>query len=700
MATYDKNDKATAQAQPTQQAQSQQQTQPQSGSTPFNQAQTEAAWNAQVAAEQRQTAHDELNAGLNQQQQQQNTFQQAFGQNNGSTPSAQNIISGMADLLYKPFNKGALNERATRVLEIFKDFYNETKVADPTTLRVDFIPAPAGKISHPYGGIIVALPIKGPAGKIQIVSHLVIVETTASILPTNIHFNNLKIPFPNTGSSTVSKNTSLGVEKLVRQYYHGETQDFTYINGNYTVIPSELSLDDRSVLYRIEEYAISAAYTLLQLYNIDTVEDEGIGFAKAAAADTVQWTASIEEKPINQTDVTGSLIRTDFSIKTTMEAVQQSANQQYEDSLLEFGEVNAYCTPVFAQPENMMAPNGMIVPSTSRHYFNRIVVKDFRTGPRVRMSIGSALMLLATTSALSVNGVWKRAYFPNRHIDPNQTDIHDIGAIGYEAPLLNPINHPQNMPVQQTPGPVTLKHEMIATKTAEFTNDRFNQLMDAAFHPEVLYSIDVLDGHYLLALFLAEAQGNVNARSIIGKTLNTMTSGGFYSIFHPDAPMFETSGERVINGYYPNSTLGVLRPLDDVDHLAMLNITSGELEWIRNWEMFDVQGNHQDLRVARRYEILQRFAMDKAVVKSYSTRVNILPEFMQALVTSLAKAKLYPHVNSQLVQADSYVRATANQFSKLAIGPMNIPNAFVQQNNGFNQWGNQSTSAYVANPWG
>ncbi len=56
------------------------------------------------------------------------------------------------------------------------------------------------------------------------------------------------------------------------------------------------------------------------------------------------------------------------------------------------------------------------------------------------------------------------------------------------------------------------RKECIPTKTAEFDPTRFDAFMNLLVRPELVYSIDVPDGHYLLDLFLAEASGDQTAR--------------------------------------------------------------------------------------------------------------------------------------------------------------------------------------------
>lgn len=626
---------------------------------------------------------DYVEGGFNQQ-----SFQQAFKTNEGN--SAEQMISSLSDAFFKPISTGALNERATRVNEIFKEYYRQAQEAVGSTMQVDFIQAPGQKISHFYGGIIVSLPVKSPDGQPQVAAHLVVVESKMKLQPRVETLMGQQFVFQNTAGNTVTDETMNGVEKLVRAHYRNE--EMTFINGGFTVIPVEVELDDLTTLHRLVEYAAEAAYARLQMFNINSVEDEGVKLAQAAAARSVRWAAQIEENPQNQTDVVGQLIRTDFSIKTAM-LPTQTQNQQYQLGALEFGEVNAFCSPVYAEPQQMPMANGAWGPVTSQHYYNRVVIKDFRTGPEIRMSIGSCLMLLATTSSLAINGVWKRAYIPNRHIDPSQTDIHDIGAVGYEVPMLNPENH---LNPQQAP-----RKEMIKTKSAEFTTEKFNMIMDTAFYQDLLYCIDVPDGHYLLGLFVAEANGSTVARNIIGKILNAMTGGKFYELFNPEEQMFYTDGERVINGYYPNSTTNTIRPLDDVDHLALLNITSGDSEWIRNWEQYDNAQVPQEVRLARRTEIIQEFADERAVVKSYSTRITVKPNFMEALSKSLLAVGLFPTLTNGMGHVNTYARASSNQYAGLVINPTHIPNVFAGTgNNNFNNFNGFSTNTYAGGPWG
>lgn len=651
----------------------------------------EAVDNRQTKNEHEQAAYEQMtngtsteyvDGGFNQQ-----SFQQAFQTNEGS--SAEQVLGSIGEMFSKPISTGSLNDRTVKILEIFKDYYRQALEAHSGTMRVDFIQAPGPKISHFYGGFIVAIPVQSPDGKPQVSAHLVITESKIKLNPRVENLNGTQFVFQNTASNTVTDETMNGVEKLVRAHYRNK--ELTFIGGGFTVIPVEADLEDLTLMYRLVEHTSEAAYARLQMYNINSVEDEGVILARAAAARSVRWTAHIEENPQNQTDVTGQLIRTDFLIKT-IAIPTQTQNQQYQLNATEFGEVNAYCTPVYAEPQKMPMANGVWGPVISQHYYNRIVVKDFKTGPEIRMSIGSTLMLLATTSALAINGVWKRAYIPNRHIDPSQTDIHDIGAIGYEVPMLNPENHinPQAQP----------RKEMINTKSAEFTTERFNMVMEAAFHVEQLYCIDVPDGHYLLGLFVAEANGNTNARNIIGKVLNAMTNGKFFEMFSPEEQMFHSDGERVINGYYPSRTTGQLHPIDDVDHLALLNITSGDDEWVRNWEQFDNSQVPQELRLARRTEIIQEFADEHAVVKSYSTRLTVKPHFMEMLSKALLVSGLYPQLTGGMGHVNTYARANSSQFAGLVLNPALIPNVFA--NSGTNQFNNYQgfgANTYAGGPW-
>lgn len=605
-----------------------------------------------------------------------NSFRDTFKTHDGT---AEGTITSVTDTFFKPISTGALNERATKIIQVFKDYYKEAQEAQQT-IAIDFIQAAGSKISHFYGGFVVAIPGKGPDGRVQVAAHLVIVETKLKLQPRVENLHGTQFVFQNTAGNTVTEETINGVEKIVTNFYssHGEIM---FIEGGFTVIPIEVDLDDLVTLHRIVEHTAEAAYARINMYNFHSIEDEGVKLAQAAAANSVRWTAQIEEKPDNNTDVTGQLIRTDFSIRTVMVPTQnQNQNMTYQLNSLEMGEVSVFCTPLFAEPDQMLMNNGLWGPVTSQHYYNACIIKDFRTGPELRMSIGSCLMLLATTTSIATNGVWKRAYIPNRYIEANQTDIHDIGAMGYEVPVLNPENHVQGAANQP------MRREKINTKSAEFTTDKFNAMMNAAFYPDLMYCIDVPDGHYLLGLFVSEARGSSSARSVIGKILNAMTKGRFYEIFSPEQPMFYTDGERVINGYYPSTTTGTLRPLDDVDHLALLNITFGDSEWVRNWEQFDNSSMRESLRVARRTEIIKEFSDSEIVVKSYSTRIVVLPAFMKALSESLLATNLYPQLTSNIGMTNTQSRANVSQFANLVINPANLPNVY--QNNGMNQFGN------------
>lgn len=610
-----------------------------------------------------------------------NTFQQVFGANVSGTPEQQ--ISGLADVFFKPISTGNLNQRISGVQDVFKQYYLDNAEVNPNAMQVDFIPAPGNKIGHFYGGLIVALPIKTMTGSQQVGAHLVIVETEFKQQPQTEVMNGQTFSIPSTAGNTVSQMTLESVDRLVKAHY-GDN-NLQVVDGGFSVVPSEVQLTDTFILHQVVENAAEAAYSRLQMFNISQVTDEGVILASAAHSNNLNLVANIEEKPQQQHTTNGSKIRSDFCIRTSIVA-NQTQNTQIQQAALDLGQVNVYCTPRYAAPRQVMLANGEWGMQSTAHYYNQVVIKEFRTGPQIRLSIGATLLLLATTGLLVNNGVWKRAYIPNLHIPAGQLDTHDIGAFGYEVPFLNPTNRP----------------EMVPTKTAEFTSEAFERYMTTLFHNEIMYTIDVPDGHHILGLFLSEASGNTSARQIIFGILNAMTKGNFEKIWNNlGENMFIQTGERVMEGYYVQSSDGTKQPLDNIDHLAMLNLVNGDAKFVREWEEF--YGNAPEvIRMSKRYEIIQTFADDKAEVKSYSSRILVNPKFMEALITAVKAAGLFPEVNSALGRTNTYARPTADQFANMVVNPMLIPNLFATNNQ--NYFGNANAGwaqqPFMRHPWG
>jgi hypothetical protein len=161
---------------------------------------------------QSQSGTDYVDGGFSQQ-----SFQDAFKTNDGN--SAEQVIGSLGDAFFKPISTGALNERATRIIEVFKDHYKQAQEAQPSTMRVDFIQSPGPKISHFYGGFTVAIPVTSADGTPQVSAHLVIVESRIKLQPRVETQHGTSFTFHNTAGNTVTDDTMAGVEKLVRTHY-------------------------------------------------------------------------------------------------------------------------------------------------------------------------------------------------------------------------------------------------------------------------------------------------------------------------------------------------------------------------------------------------------------------------------------------------------------------------------------------------
>lgn len=600
-------------------------------------------------------------------------------------------MSNIMELFRKPISTGSVSERTTQVYEIFVEYYNEARKTNAGNTVIDYILAPGNRISSIHGGFIVAIPTTdtGPTGKALVGVHLVIVETNLKLENAVENINGQPYTIYNTPGNTITDYTQASVHELVRKHY-GSPIDI--VDGGFSVIPVEADLTDVASVRRMADYATEGAQAAGIMFDVTNGMREAQALKAFVNNNSIVLHGHIEDNPQNVTDVFTIPIRSDFTIRTF--ATPPRTDNQQNQMALEIGAVNVFCTPVYVQPEQMVNTFNQPVQTRTQHYYNQIVVKNFRHSPELRPTVASYLLLLATSGVLLQDGYWKNAYKPNRHIPAGQLDIKDIGAFGYEVPaVVNPGGQPA----------------MYNTKSDEFNNERFHYYMTALFDDRTLFQLDVPDGHYMLELFLAaaadgasDARGRDAARTMIYNIANELTGSILQTKFAPTEAMFHDSGIRVIDGYSISSSNNRKVALDEIDHLALLNLVSGDVTTMREYEKSITAVNQPaSTRLALRTSIIDHITDNRAKVKGYSSRVTVDPKFMRALIDSLRQAGMFPQLNlNGFNRNHTYVRPTINQYASLLFDPSNLSslaNNYTPNNTGN---GIILQRGYYSRPWG
>lgn len=594
------------------------------------------------------------NAFSQQQQFNANQFQEALNVNNTNASG----LEALGTYFFNALGGQGVNERITALAEAGREYYEQGRRSNTgSNLKVDFIVAPGNRISDYYGGLIVAIQWSQPGtSDIEVGAHLIIVEGSSSLKPQVINDNGNTITIPNTAGNVVSPATVKGVENLVREHYGNS--NLNVINAGFSVLPVEADIKNVMYVNQVLQYAANASLVRIQMYHAETLPSEGELLANVIGnkQNGVTVAAQIEDNPTNQVDVFGMPVRADFHIRSVATQTGTQTNHA-EQGMLELGSVNAFCTPVYLQPAQQYGFYPQM--QQQQYYVNQVVVKDIKPGT-TRLSLGNALLLLATTGLLATNNLWRRAYIPNTHIPAGNMDIKDIGALGYEVPT---------QPAK--PGEVPPTPTRFNTKSSEFDHIKFNQMMDMLFRPELMYAIDVPDGHYLLGVFLAEANGDANCHRLITETLDKMTKGSFTMLFNDQQPYFINRDTRIINGYYRNGNQNM--SLDVLDHLAMLNLASGDSVMMRQYESSYHLGSPV-MRIAKRLDLIEAMSDGQPVVKGYSNRIYMNPKFLEAMMAAFKSKGVFPEIQgANLNNMQAYARPTFDQFSNLMVNPGHIP---------------------------
>ncbi len=125
-----------------------------------------------------------------------------------------------------------------------------------------------------------------------------------------------------------------------------------------------------------------------------------------------------------------------------------------------------------------------------------------------------------------------------------------------------------------------------------------------------------------------------------------MTGGAFSKAFDITKPMFKQTPVRVMDGFSVSSNTGRKFELDEIDHLALLNLVSGDATTMLEYERSMDNVASAATRLALRTAIIDRITAGRAKVKGYSTRIDVSPDFMAALVVSLRNSNLFPELKA------------------------------------------------------
>lgn len=393
-------------------------------------------------------------------------------------------------------------------------------------------------------------------------------------------------------------------------------QKLEFHNAGAAVIPTELSVEDKTHLHRVLYSATQALYTV--------TDNDVIGFEAPLTIKDIDantnLSATLDYNPPALDNDVGLPVRSDISVILRATLANSGGALQHEQ-VREITRVDGYIDLVYSEP----APQAWNAPPVTQRYYPRFVI----TGLDSQIdAITPELQLLALSTAglLSKNMAWGGVYRP-RYSKSGQYDLRDIGAIGYEVNLT---------------GDPNARPERVDTKADSFSTTSLYALLQQTVHDSLLYSMDIEEVGtlaWLHQVFIAAANNEPGAyRSIVDAA--TRLTDGHFSQYWQGGPICVDDNNRVHLGYYIDQD-GSRRDIRDIDYLALLNlIGEKDMATVVNWsKSFDDVNVPAEIRLEQRAKLLKAL-LPGVQLKGYARRVTFYPEFLTALTLAASAAGL------------------------------------------------------------
>lgn len=384
-------------------------------------------------------------------------------------------------------------------------------------------------------------------------------------------------------------------------------------DAGMSVIHSELDAADSTRMLRVLSDAAEACFRALDEILGGVVPKFNLGMINRSDRVTARVT-------YNQEGVESSCglpVRTGVTIETNG-STSTNNSDPWSVSQVEMTAVDGYMDLIYVRPQ---PPVYGAAPMT-QHFFGRYNITQMKSRLGA-VTLEIALLALHSATLLSKNMAWAAAFRP-RNTRPGEVNLRDIGAVGFDIPQL----------VGETQ-----QGRKIDTTSVMFDLNMLHDLLTKAVHPNILYSMDVEErgsSSWLDLVFISAAQRDPVAYQRIIDAANTLTEGRFAHCFKGGDIAYDDRN-RIHLGYYIDGRTNQRRDIRDVDYLAMLNHV-GETdmtlvaEFDRTYSDLD---RPLELRLKRRFDILQQILGDSMKVTGYARRVTFTPNFLDALGTAI-----------------------------------------------------------------
>lgn len=388
-------------------------------------------------------------------------------------------------------------------------------------------------------------------------------------------------------------------------------------------VPADFDLKEEVCLKALLVKSVNACDDMLQRHAGE--KPFSVSLLKGQDGSDEFLTAKIDTRELPVTNVLGDPMRSDMVVGLARSRKGGQQENEFYEADTQLNQVSlAIDVEYTGQPQQQaQSMFGNQQQQHSPSFTATVTITDVRQASWIKANTPE-MYILAMSNAFRVTGgsAWAKGFLPRVGVSK---DFRDPGALGWLSPLANKID----------------------TKTDNFKDEHFIELINAMINPQPVFQIDLnrmgengaIEGMWIDA---AEGPNKQRATALIIKSINNVIGGGFEKYFdHNTQPLLTLTGQEIQNGWYLD-TDGEKRDKRDLGVLGALNASGGNLQEWMSWYASQLSEHmHPALRAkqSRNFDT-QYLGASVTYTGTKSLRAVLNPQLIQALDAALTAAGL------------------------------------------------------------
>lgn len=447
--------------------------------------------------------------------------------------------------------------------------------------------------------------------------HTLLIENSIDVLPKRIvNVNNRPIEILQLTSDVYDGFMMKQIENHVRIRFPKAS---VFLDADAEVIPRHFDLTKEENIRNVTSNAVLACRSVLVGINPE-FKDVNLQNARRNTS-TLNQTTQFRRAHEQLQDQTGFPVRSDIVIETTASPTQVPNNYNLQNHT-PLTTVTGYVDLLYLDVNNFFTQNQYWAQQQQSNitpvYQSNFVITGMMN--HKMQTLAGTLLALVNATNIRENNSFLTTFMPS---DDNKDDMHDIGNIGFDVPI-----------VSDEKGPVYGK---LPTTPDKFTMNELAILYTRFFHPGLAFSLDIPEcgpTSWMYKVIASAAKGNVSAAAELRRAANILTNGNFDRHYHDvngTGKMVFSNDNTIFLGYYETKD-GRRRDIRDLDYLAVCGLLGKKgRDEIRVYTDSYNGAYSLDERVAyRRTLITTNFS--KVVFTGRAYRVTFEDAFLYALI--------------------------------------------------------------------